>query len=86
LRHNPAVEHFPSAISIMDGYAHDERMHLGLLSGDVLVLAATWPPRGDRRASGRPLPERKCRRDCVGTVRRDWALRHYPKWLDDASR
>ena len=37
--HNLVIEHFPSAIGIMDGYAYDERMHLNLLLGDPLVLS-----------------------------------------------
>src|SRR5439155_548677 len=32
LWHNLAVEHFPSAVGIVDGHAHDESMHLRLLS------------------------------------------------------
>src|SRR2546423_687698 len=32
LRHNLAVEQFPSAVGIVDGYPHDERMHLRLPS------------------------------------------------------
>src|SRR4029453_2285377 len=33
LRHNLAVEHFPSTVGIVDGHAHNESMHLRLLSG-----------------------------------------------------
>jgi hypothetical protein len=33
LRHNLLGEHFPNAVSIVDDHAHDERIHLGLLSG-----------------------------------------------------
>src|SRR2546423_14466690 len=32
LRHNLVIEHFPSAVSITDGHAYDECIHLGLLS------------------------------------------------------
>src|SRR5205823_3704883 len=31
LRNNLAVEHFPSAVGIVDSHAHDKRMHLCLL-------------------------------------------------------
>jgi len=44
LRHNPAVEQFPSAVSIVDGHAYDERMHLGLLSGRCRSAELNAPP------------------------------------------
>jgi hypothetical protein len=50
LRHNLAIEDFPRAVSVMDGRAHDERMHLGLLSGRSwsAELTSARPDEGPR--------------------------------------